>query len=85
MNKILPRVFENVFINKTRKHLHNTRGNSLDVPQVKTTTYSSNLFTLHAIRKWDFFQNKLSTTTALPNLPPTKFLKVIIIYISEKA
>ena len=85
MNKILPRVFENVFINKTRKHLYNTRGNSLDVPQVKTTTYSSNLFTLHAIRKWDFFQNKLSTTTALPNLAPTKFLKVIIIYISEKA
>ena len=85
MNKILTRVFENVFINKTRQHLYNTRGNSLDVPQLKTMTYSSNSFTLHAIRIWDFFQNKLSTTTALPNLPPTKFLKVIIIYISEKA
>ena len=85
MNKILPRVSENLFINKTRQHLYNTRGNSLDVPQVKTTTYGSNSFTLHAIRTWNFFQNKLSTTTSLPNLTPTKFLKVIKTYISEKA
>ena len=35
MNKILQRVFEKKFINKNRQHLHNTRGNSLDVPQVK--------------------------------------------------
>ena len=85
MNKLLPRVFEKNFINKTRQHLYNTRGNSLDVPQVKTTTYGSNSFTLHAIRTWNFFQNKLSTTTSLPNLTPTKFLKVIKTYISEKA
>ena len=84
MNKILPRVFEKIFINKTRKNLYNTRRNSLDVPQVKTTTYGSNSFTLHAIRTRNFFQNKLSTTTLLPNLTPTKFLKVIKIYISEK-
>ena len=45
INKILSRVFEN---NKTR-HLYNKIGNSLDVPQVKTTTYCSNSFTLHAI------------------------------------
>ena len=75
MNNILPRAFENFFINKTRQHLYNTRGNSLDVPQVKTTTYGSNSFTLHAIRTWNFFQNKLSITTLLPNLTPTKFLK----------
>ena len=85
MNKLLPRVSEKFFINKTRQHLYNTRGNSLDVPQVKTTTYGSNSFTLHAIRTWNFFQNKLSTTTSLPNLTPTKFLKVIKTYISEKA
>ena len=85
MNKLLPRVFKKIFINKTRQHLYNTRGNSLDVPQVKTTTYGSNSFTLHAIRTWNFFQNKLSTTTSLPNLTPTKFLKVIKTYISEKA
>ena len=85
MNKLLPRVFEKNFINKTRQHLYNTRGNSLDVPQVKTTTYGSNSFTLHAIRTWNFFQNKLSTTTSLPNLTPTEFLKVIKTYISEKA
>ena len=85
MNKLLPRVSEKIFINKTRQHLYNTRGNSLDVPQVKTTTYGSNSFTLHAIRTWNFFQNKLSTTTSLPNLTPTKFLKVIKTYISEKA
>ena len=76
MNKLLPRALEKNFINKTR-HLYNTRGNSLDVPQVKTTTYGSNSFTLHAIRTWNFFQNKLST---LPNLTPAKFLKVIKIY-----
>ena len=85
MNKLLPRVFEKNFINKTRQHLYNTRGNSLDVPQVKTTTYASNSFTLHAIRTWNFFQNKLSTTTSLPNLTPTKLLKVIKTYICEKA
>ena len=46
INKILSRVFEN---NKTRQHIHNTTGNSLDVLQVKTTTYGSNSFKLHAI------------------------------------
>ena len=81
MNELLPRVFEKIFINKTR-HLYNTRGNSLDVLQVKTMTYSSNSFTLHAIHTWNFFQNKLSTTKSLPNLTPTKFLKVIKTYIA---
>ena len=85
MNNILPRAFEKFFINKTRQHLYNTRGNSLDVPQVKTTTYGSNSFTLHAIRTWNSFQNKLSITILLPDLTPIKFLKVIKIYISEKA
>ena len=85
LNKILPRVFEKIFINKTRQHHYNTRGNSSDVPQVKTTTYGSNSFILHAIRTWSLFQNKLITTTSLPNLTPTKFLKVIKTYISEKA
>ena len=70
MNKLLSRVFEKNFINKTTQHLFNTRGNSLEVPQVKTTTYGSNSFTLHAIRTWNFFQNKLST--------------IIKTYISEK-
>ena len=56
MNKLLPRVFEKNFISKTRQHLYNTRGNSLDVLQVKKTTYGSNSFTLHAIRTWNFFQ-----------------------------
>ena len=84
MNKILLRVFEKKFINKTR-HLYNTRGNSLDVPQVKTTTFGPNSFTLHAICTWNFFQNKLNTTTSLPNLTPTTFLKVIKTYTSEKA
>ena len=74
MNKLLPRVFEKNFISKTRQHLYNTRGNSLDVLQVKTTTYDSNSFTLYAIHTWNFYQNKLSTTTSLPNLTPTKSL-----------
>ena len=85
MNKLLPKVFEQKIINKTIQHLYNTRGNSFDVPQVKTTTYGSNSFKLHAIRTWNFFQNKLRTTTSLPNLTPTKFLKFIKTYISEKA
>ena len=75
-NIYIPRDLENFFINKTR-HLYIRRGNSLGVPQVKTTTYGSKSFTLHAICTWNFFQNKLSTTTSLPNLTPTKFLKVI--------
>ena len=53
MNKILPRAFENFSINKTSQHLYNTRGNSLDVLQVKTTTYGLNSFTLHAICTWN--------------------------------
>ena len=86
MNNILRRAFENSFINKTRQHFYNTTGNSLDVTQVKATTYGSNSFTLHAIRTWNFFQqNKLSITTSLPDLTPTKFLKVIKTDISEKA
>ena len=77
MNKILPRAFENVFINKTSQHPYNTRGNSLDVPQVKTTTYGSNSFTLHATRTWNFFQNKFNISTLLPDLTPTKFIKIL--------
>ena len=50
VNKILSRFLEKNFINKTKQHLYNTRETSLDVPQVKATTYDSNLFTLHAIR-----------------------------------
>ena len=53
MNKILPRAFEKTFLNKTRQH--HTSGNSLDVPQAKTTTYGSNSFTLHAICTCNFF------------------------------
>ena len=83
--KFYQEFLKKIFINKTRQHLHNTRRNSLDVPQVKTTTYGTNSFTLHAIRAWNFFQNKLSTTSSLPNLTLTKFLKVIKTYISEKA
>ena len=85
MKKLLTRVFEKILIIKTRQHLYNTRGNSLGVPQVKTTIYGSNSFTLHAIHTWNFFQNKLSTNTSLPNLTPIKFLKFIKTYISEKA
>ena len=85
MNKLLPSVFEKIFIDKIRQHLYNTRGNSLDAPQFKTMTDGSKSFTLHAIRTWNFFQNKLSTTTSLPNLTPTKFLKVIKTCFSEKA
>ena len=84
MNKILPRVVENFLINKTRQHFYSTRGNSLDVLQVKTT-YGSNSFTIHAIHIWNFFKNELSITTLLPNITSTKFLKVIKTYISEKA
>ena len=73
------------FVDKTRQHLYNTTGSSLGVPQVKTTTYGSNSFTLHAIRTWNFSQNKHSITTSLPNLTTTKFLKVIKTCISEKA
>ena len=49
MNKILPRAFENFFINKTSQHFYNTSENSFDVPQVKTTTCGSNSFTLYVI------------------------------------
>ena len=88
MNKLLPRVFENFFINKTRDNIFIIQEETpLDVPEVKTTTYGSNSFTLHVIRTWNFFfQNKLGTTTSLPNLlTPNKFLEVIKTCISEKA
>ena len=65
MNKILPRAFEKNFIKKTRQHLYNARGNSLDVPQAKATTYGSNSFTLHAICPWNFKTN----STALHHSP----------------
>ena len=60
MNKTLPRAFGNFFINKTSQHLYNTRGNSLDVPQVKTATYGPNLFTLYPIHTWNFFQHYIA-------------------------
>ena len=84
MNKILRRAFENFFINKTSPYLYNTRGNPQDVSPGKTT-YGSNTSRLHAICTWNFFQNKVNITTSLLDLTPTKFLKVIKTYISEKA
>ena len=85
MNKTLPRAFENLFINKTSQHFYNIRRSSLDIPKVQTTTFGSNSFTLHAIRTWNFFQNKVNITTSLPDLTPPKFRKVIKTYISGKA
>ena len=54
LNNILPRAFENFFINKIRQHLYNTRGNSLDVQQVKkqklvVPTYSHYIQFVHGI------------------------------------
>ena len=60
MNKILKRTCESFFINKTSQNFYNARGNSLEVPQVETATYGSNSFILHAIREWNFFQNKFN-------------------------
>ena len=59
MKKILPRSFRSFFVNKTSQSLYNTRGNTFEVSQVKTATYGSNSLMLHAIRAWDFFQNKV--------------------------
>ena len=59
MKKILPMTFRSFFVNKTSQNLYNTRGNSFEVSQVKTATYESNSFILHAIRAWNFFQNKV--------------------------
>ena len=59
MKKILPMTFRSFFANKTSQNLYNTRGNSFEVSQVKTATYESNSFILHAIRAWNFFQNKV--------------------------
>ena len=59
INKILPRTFRSFFVNKTSQSLYNTRGNTFEVSQVKTATYGSNSLMLHAIRAWDFFQNKV--------------------------
>ena len=59
MKKVLPRTFRSFFVNKTSQNHYNTRANSFEVSQVKTATYLSNSFILHAIRAWDFFQNKV--------------------------
>ena len=59
MKKILPINFRSFFVNKTSQSLYNTRGNTFEVSQVKTTTYWSNSLMSHAIRLWDFFQNKV--------------------------
>ena len=59
MKKILPINFRSFFVNKTSQSLYNTRGNTFEVSQVKTTTYGSNSLMSHAIRAWDFFQNKV--------------------------
>ena len=59
MKKILPMNFRSFFVNKTNQSLYNTRGSTFEVSQVKTATYGSNSLMLHAIRAWDFFQNKV--------------------------
>ena len=59
MKKVLPRTFSSFFVNKSSQNHYNTRANSFEVLQVKTATYCSNSFILHAIRAWHFFQNKV--------------------------
>lgn len=85
MNKIFMKAFKNFFFNKTSLSVYNTKGNSLAVPQVKTATFGPNSFILHAIRAWNFFQNKGNITTSLSDLTHTKFLKIIEICIPENA
>ena len=60
MNKILLRASENFFINETSKDLYNTRGNCLDVLQVKTMTHDPNSFTLVPYNLWMEFLPKQS-------------------------
>ena len=57
------------------QHQHNMRGNSLNVPPMKTTTCGSNSVTCCAIRDWNKLQNKLNPESALPDLSGHKFLK----------
>ena len=59
MKKVLSKTSRSFFVNKTSQNHYNTRANSFEVSQVKTATYWSNSFILHAIRAWDFFQNKV--------------------------
>ena len=59
MKKVLSKTSRSFFVNKTSQNHYNTRANSFEVSQVKTATYWSNSFKLHAIRAWDFFQNKV--------------------------
>ena len=68
INKNLPNSFHTFFTLKTEQHQHNTRGNSLNIPPVKTITYGSNLVTCWAIRNWNKLQNKLNPESALPDL-----------------
>ena len=51
INKGLSKSFHAFFTLKTEQHRHNTRGNSLNVPPVKTTTYGSDSVTCCAIRE----------------------------------
>ena len=53
INKNLPKSFHTFFTLKTEQHRHKTRGNSLNVSPVKTTTYGSNSVTCCAIRDWN--------------------------------
>ena len=77
INKNLPKSFHTFFILKTELHRHNTRGNSLNVPPVKATTYGSNSVTYCTIRDWNNLQNKLNPEPVLPDLSGHKFLKTI--------
>ena len=84
INKNLPKSFHTLFTLKTEQHRHNTRGNSLNVPPVKTTTYGSNSVTSCAIRDWNKVQNQLNPEPTLPDLSGHKFLKTIKIFIADR-
>ena len=76
INKNLPKSFHTFFTLKMEQHQHNTRGNSLNIPPVKTTTYGFNSVTCSGIRDWNKLQNRLNPESALPDLSGHKFWKI---------
>ena len=70
LNKILPRVFENFFLNKTRQHLYNTRGNSSDVSASGNNDLWFQLIHITCNSYIEFFSKQTQHHYIAPHLNP---------------
>ena len=77
LQEILSTTFDHYFHKTADHHSHNKRGEKLNVPITKTSTYGLQSITSSSIRDWNNLNSKTSINLASRHVTRTKLIKGI--------